>query len=301
MNDLELTSIRVFREIVESGSFAAAADRLGMAAPQVSKQLARLEGKLGARLLNRTSRRVSLTEVGTMFHEQSRLALETLDDAVASVGQAIGAPRGELKVSAPTWCASRHFVQLVAQFRREFPEVRLDLHLDNHMADLASERFDIALRMTTDPSAGLIARPLCEVAFRLVATPDYLGRWRSAQGSEGRRSIDAILPNYLHAERLKLPGQHPGYAMKYNAVLKSSDTHLSYQAALADMGAAFLPEWLIGDDLAAGRLVAVDSAAPPFSGTLLAVYVSRRHLPPKLRSFIEFFGNRLDRKNLLTG
>lgn len=297
MNDLDLTSIRVFREIAEAGSFTAAADRLGMAAPQVSKHVARLEGKLGARLLNRTSRRMSLTEVGTMFYERGRLALELLDEAAASVGQAVAAPRGELKVSAPTWCVTRNFAQLIARYRREFPEVRLDLHLDNHMADLASEGFDVALRMTVEPSPGLIARPLCKVAFQLVATPEYLRRWRKTQGPDVLPSIDVILPNYLQPERLKLPGQRAGQGMKFNVVLKSSDTRLSHHAALADMGAAFLPEWLVGQDLSAGRLVAVDNAAPTFTGKLLAVYVSRRQLPPKLRTFIDFLGNHLGRED----
>jgi DNA-binding transcriptional LysR family regulator len=112
MQDLDLNGLRVFREIVESGSFTAAADRLGIAASMVSKHLARLERQLGARLLHRTSRRMSLTEAGSLFHEQNRQALDVLDAAVASVGQASGAPRGELKVSAPVWCATPRFVRM---------------------------------------------------------------------------------------------------------------------------------------------------------------------------------------------
>jgi DNA-binding transcriptional LysR family regulator len=293
MQDLDLNGLRVFREIVESGSFTAAADRLGIAASMVSKHLARLERQLGARLLNRTSRRMSLTEAGSLFHEQNRQALDVLDAAVASVGQASGAPRGELKVSAPVWCATPRFARMLADYRRECPEVRLDLHLDNRMVDLVSEGFDMALRMTTEPSQSLIARPLCPVTFHFVATPAYLREVGSLDEAAASRSLRMILPNYIPAERFKSPVPEINAAFKLPPVMKSSDNTLIYQAVLADMGAAFLPSWLVDEDLAAGRLALIHDARSSFTATLFAVYTSHRHLPPKLRSFIDFLVVRL--------
>jgi DNA-binding transcriptional LysR family regulator len=288
MDELDIIGIRVFREIVESGSFTAAADRLEMAAPMVSKHIARLERKLGARLLNRSSRSMSLTEAGVTFFEQGRQALDILDAAVASVAQESGPPRGELKISAPVWCATASFAQILADFRRDFPEIRLDLHLDNHMVDLVADGFDLALRATAEPSPSLIARRLCSVPFHLVATPDYLQWCRQLNDEEQRQQYQIVLPNYVQPEKLTRTALSDGSPIKWDVVMKSSDTTLSYHCVLAGMGTAFLPAWLIQQDLATGRLVFVDGEDTGFTGDLFAVYASRRQMPPKLRCFIDF-------------
>ncbi|CAM3962357.1 LysR family transcriptional regulator [Paracidovorax anthurii] len=287
---LELTGLRVFLAIVEAGSFSAAADRLGMAPPMVSKHIARLERVLGARLLHRTSRSMSLTEAGTAFCAQGRQALELLDAAAAMAGQGQDRPRGELRISAPVWCATPRFAGLLAAYRRAFPEVRLDLHLDNHMVDIVSEGFDVALRMTAEPAPQLIARPLCPVAFHLVAAPGALPL--PGGGPLGAPPpIPVVVPNYVPFERFRGMLQD-GLRQPIDTVMKSSDSTLSYHAVIAGMGAAFLPDWLVEGDLASGRLVKLPGAAD-FAGTLFAVYASRRHMPPKLRSFIDFLAERL--------
>lgn len=284
---LDLTGIRVFQTIVEAGSFSAAADRLGMAPPMVSKHIARLERTLGARLLHRTSRSMSLTEAGTAFYEHGRQALELLDAAAASVGQGQHRPRGELRISAPVWCATPRFAGLLAAYRRLYPDVRLDLHLNNHVVDIVSEGFDVALRMTDAPAPQLIARPLCTVTFHLVAAP-------GAQPSPLTEPapVPMVMPNYLPFERFR-EGLQDRLNLRVDAVLKSSDSTLSYHAVIAGMGAAFLPNWLVEEDLASGRLVKLPGDTD-FSGTLFAVYASRRHMPPKLRSFIDFLAQHLD-------
>ncbi|MFZ6657376.1 LysR family transcriptional regulator [Undibacterium sp. TJN19] len=294
MDELDISGIRVFREIVESGSFTSAADRLEMAAPMVSKHIARLERKLGARLLNRSSRSMSLTEAGTIFFEQSRQALDILDAAMASVTQESGPPRGELKISAPVWCATASFAQMLADFRRDFPEIRLDLHLDNHMVDLVADGFDLALRATAELSPSLIARRLCSVPFHLVATQDYMQRHRNIHGVEEGHQFQIVLPNYVQPEKLTRTTLSDGSPIKWDVVMKSSDTTLSYHCVLAGMGTAFLPAWLIQQDLATGRLVFVDGENAGFIGDLFAVYASRRQMPPKLRCFIDFLIVRLN-------
>ncbi|MES2740439.1 MAG: LysR family transcriptional regulator [Pseudomonadota bacterium] len=293
MSELDLTGLRVFCEIVDAGSFTAAAERMRMAPPMVSKHVARLERQLGARLLNRTSRRMSLTEAGTLFHQQTRQALDALDAGVASLGQASGSPRGELKVSAPVWCATPRFARLIADYRLAFPEVRLDLHLENRMVDIVSEGFDLALRMTLAPSPNLIARPLCAVTFHCVATPDYLRRARAEDGAEHPTPLEIILPNYLQFGRLKLAVPEMRAMLTQPVAMKASDTTLIYHAVMAGMGAAFLLDWLVADDLASGRLRQVYPDHPTLAGRLYAVYPSRRQLPPKLRSFVDFLVARL--------
>lgn len=293
MSTLNLTTLRVFCEIVDAGSFTAAADRLGMAPPMVSKHLAQLERSLAARLLNRTSRSMSLTEAGTLFLEQARQALDALDAGVAAVGQSTGQPRGELKVGAPAWIATARFARLVADYRQAYPEVRLDLHLENRMVDIVAEGFDLALRMKNDPSHNLISRPLCPVAFHCVATPDYLRRCGTPDRAGGRPAVEMILPNTMQSGRLKLPAADMSAALVQPVAMRSSDTTLSYHAVMAGMGAAFLPDWMVAEQLADGSLAHVYPTRKEFTGQLFAVYASRRNLPPKLRSFIDFLAARL--------
>jgi len=290
-----MTSLRVFREVVEAGSFVAAAERLGMSPPMASKHVAQLEKSLGARLLHRSSRHLSLTEAGTAWYAQSRRALELLDAAEAAIGQTNEAPRGQLKVSAPVWCATPRFARVLADYRERFPEVLVDMHLENRKVDLAADGYDLALRATQEPSPALIARPLCSLRFFLAATPAYLRSAGTAPALPADLArLGAIVPSYVNLEGLALKG--PGgrqAALRLTPVMKSDDTTLTLHAVRAGMGLAFLPEWLIDDDLAQGLLTRVlpDYEAPPV--TLFAVYTSRQHMAPKLRSFIDFLGERL--------
>jgi DNA-binding transcriptional LysR family regulator len=289
-----LTSLRVFREVVESGSFVAAAERLSMSPPMASKHLAQLEKSLGARLLHRSSRHLSLTEAGTAWYEQSRRALDLLDAAEAAIGQKNEAPRGQLKVSAPVWCATPRIARVLASFRERFPEVLVDMHLENRKVDLAADGYDLALRATQEPSPALIARPLVRLQFHLVAAAAYLARTGVPTVPADLAKLGAIVPSYVNIEGLALKG--PGgrqVPLRLQPVMKSDDTTLTLHAVRAGMGMAFLPEWLIDEDLAAGRLVRLvpDYAAPGM--TLFAVYTSRQYMAPKMRSFIDFLGERL--------
>ena len=161
-----LTSLRVFREVVESGSFVAAAERLAISAPMASKHVAQLEKSLGARLLHRSSRHLSLTEAGQAWYAQSSRALDLLDAAQSAIGQTHEVPRGQLKVSAPVWCATPRFAAVLAGYRERCPEVLVDMHLENRKVDLAADGYDLALRATQELSPALIARPLPSLSAR---------------------------------------------------------------------------------------------------------------------------------------
>ncbi len=289
-----LTSLRVFREVVEAGSFAQAAERLGLSAPMASKHVAQLEKDLGARLLYRSSRHLSLTEAGTVWYGQSLRALDLLDAAEAAIGSSSGAPRGQLKVSAPVWCATPRMARVLADYRARQPEVLVDMHLENRKVDLSADGYDMALRATREPSPALIARPLCQVPFQLVATPAYLRRSGVPRLPSDLARCDAIVPSYVNLEGLALRGPDGRMVpLRMAPVMKSDDTNLTLHAVRADMGMAYLPDWLIEDDLAAGRLVAVVPEYRAPAVTLFAVYTSRQYMAPKLRSFIDFLGERL--------
>ncbi|MET0540876.1 MAG: LysR family transcriptional regulator [Variovorax sp.] len=289
-----LTSLRVFREVVDAGSFTAAAERLSISAPMVSKHVAQLERTLGARLLNRSSRHLSLTEAGTAWYAQSAQALDLLDAAEASIGRRDDTPRGRLKVSAPVWCATPRFARVLADYRANYPEVLVDMHLENRKIDLAADGYDLALRATQEPSAALIARSLCRVQFHLVAAAAFIARTGRPEAPGDLARLGAIVPSYVDIERLVLRGAGGRQApLRLHPVMLSDDTTLTLHAVRAGMGMAFLPEWLVDDDLAQGILTRLvpDFSAPPV--TLFAVYTSRQHMAPKLRSFIDFLGERL--------
>lgn len=288
-----LTSLRVFRQVAENGSFTAAAERVGVSPAMASKHVAHLERRLRARLFHRSSRHVSLTEAGDLFYESCRVALDSLDGGAAALSEGHVEPRGQLKVTAPVWCATASFTALLAAYRRRHPQVLLDLRLSNEKVDLAEGAFDLALRVTNEPAPSLIVRPICAVPFRLVASPGFV----AARERDGRRAssraVAAIVPSYLPAGAAMPTGSAASGSVRPEAVVRTDNTHLMHQCVLAGMGAAFLPLWLVDEDLAAGRLVPVPGTEP-VAITLHGAYTSRMYLTPKVRSFIDFLAASLD-------
>lgn len=286
-----LVSLRVFALVAEQRSFTAAAKRLGLSPAMVSKHVMRLEERLGTRLLNRTSRRVSLTEAGNLYLAQVRQTLDSLDEVEAAVSKAVIVPRGTLKISAPTWVASENFAQLLAGYHRLYPDVRLDIDLSGRAVNLVDEGYDLALRATTaarlDP--GLIARPIAPVPFKLVGSPDYLER-------AGR----PVRPSDLADHSLLLYAQAPSTgtltlgegdaraSFRVSPVIHSENETLLHFAALAGMGLALLPSWLIAKDIETGRLEEVLSGQIRTDVVLHTVYPSRKYLSAKVRTFVEF-------------
>jgi DNA-binding transcriptional LysR family regulator len=284
-----LTSLRVFREVVESGSFVAAANRLGLSTATASKHVAHLERQLGARLLNRTSRHLSLTEAGTVYLEQCREALDSLQAGEAAIGLSQEAPRGVLKVTAPVWCANRRFADVLAAYKLEHPDVIVDIRLENRKVDLVEEGYDLALRVTREPSPTLIVRPLCTLQFHLVATPAYLKRVGWPKRSVDLELLDAILPTYVNLDGLEVTGPAGKLKLRLHATMKTDDTTLSYHAVHAGLGWAYLPDWLVAEDLKRGDLKRVMPGFDTPVSTLFAAYTSRKYLTAKVRSFIDFF------------
>ena len=298
-----LTSLRVFRHVAESGSFSAAAARMGISAAMTSKHVAHLERELRARLLNRSSRHVSLTEAGTAYFDHCREALDILDGAAATLSEGHDEPRGTLKVTAPVWCASGTFARLLAGYRGRYPHVQLDLHLTNHKVDLAQGGFDLALRVTNEPARALIVRPICDIRFHAVVAPAVLKDFERRHPRRDSKStapgelttpgdlttLGAIIASYLPpSSSLPVTGPAGPVNVRMDTAMKSDNTNLSYECVLAGLGAALLPEWLVGADLASGRLVPVMAQAGPIRVTLHAAYTNRMYLTPKVRSFIDY-------------
>jgi DNA-binding transcriptional LysR family regulator len=293
-----LVSMRVFRQVVELESFVAAATRLEMSAAMVSKHVMHLERHLGGRLLNRTSRHLSLTEIGTVYFEQCCEMLDRLDEVEATVSRAAVFPSGVLKISAPVWFANRIFTKMLAAYQTQFPEVTLEIDLSGRMVNLVEEGFDLALRVTRQfPTGNLIARPIAPIQFLLVAAPSYLTKAGHPAKPEALARHPMITYSLRIESELSLEGplENDIVKLKPFSVLRTNNENLMHDAAMDGIGIALLPTWLVDNDIAAGDLEQVlPQYRLPF-GTLYAVYTSRRYLSSKVRSFVDFLSDRFAR------
>lgn len=284
-------SLRVFCAVAELKGFTAAASRLGISPAMASKHVKQLESRLGTRLLNRTSRRVSLTEPGQLYFNQAGQMLEGLDEVEAAIGNVTDAPRGILRLSAPVWMASPGFVDLLQEYGRRYPDVGLDLDLSSRIVNLVDDGFDLALRATlsTRLDPGLVARPLAGIEFRLMASPEYLNR-AGRPGSVAELNGHALLRyNGVNLSESTLLNDHDDSAkVTFRNVVLSSNETLLHMAAVGGMGLVFLPRSLVESDLEKGRLELVLPEIVGISNTLYVVYPSRKYLSAKVRTFIDF-------------
>lgn len=287
-----LLSLRVFCAVAELKSFTVAADRLGLSPAMASKHVMHLEKRLGARLLNRTSRHISLTETGALYFEHTREMLDALEELEASVSHTTVTPRGTLRLSAPVWMANPVFASLLADYRLRYPEVRLDIDLSGRLVNLVEEGFDLVLRATLAPDPGLIARPISDINFHLVGAPAYLertGRPKSIADLQGR----ALLAYSLFRPDGQIPVQGPDgpQTLKFDPVLQSANESLLHLAALQGLGLAFLPTLLVREDLAEGRLELLLPESVKLRIPLFALYPSRKYLSAKVRTFLDFLSS----------
>ncbi|RRH87715.1 LysR family transcriptional regulator [Mesorhizobium tamadayense] len=286
-----LVSLRLFCTVSELKSFTAAADRLGISPAMASKHVMQLENRLGTRLLNRTSRHVSLTETGRLYFNQAKQMLEGLEEVEAAIGNVTVAPRGTLKLSAPVWAASICFVGRLAEYNRRYPEVCLDVDLSGRIVNLVDEGFDLALRATSpdrlDP--GLVARPLADIQFHLMASPEYLERAGRPKGLADLNGHALLRFSGVNpSDSMALEGPDGRHKVTFRTVMLSENETILQLAALRGMGLVFLPKWMAEQDIEAGRLETVLPGAIGFANTLYAVYPSRKYLSPKVRTFIDF-------------
>lgn len=285
-----LTSMKVLLQVVESGSFVAAAERLHLSTAMTSKHVMHLERNLGVRLLNRTSRHLSLTEAGKTYYEQCREMLNNLEMVEAAVRQSAVVTRGVLKISAPVWFANPLFTRALAKYRSRYPDVLIDLNLNDRVVDLVEEGFDLALRVTPNqPDSSLLTRRICPIQFMLVGSSDYLQRNGYPKTSNELSKHVGISYYYSQfADEMFFEGSNGRETVKLAVSIRSNNTAMLYQATLAGMGLAVLPEWLIEDDLTSQRLEELKPHYTLPTSSLYAIYISRRYLSPKIRTFVDF-------------
>ena len=288
------TAMQVFARVVEDGSFARAADRLGISTSACSRQVAELEAHLDVRLLNRTTRRLSLTESGQAFYARCVQLLADLAEAEQAAALSTARPRGTLKLTCGISFGVRHVARLVGAFAARHPDVRFDVQLSDRFVDLVEEGFDLAIRIGESPTQNLIARKLGETRLVPCAAPVYLREHGAPMHPADLAQHACLTYEYLPQRgtwrfRDAAGGEH---AVRVAGPVHANNGDLLAAAAVEGIGIAMEPDFIVDADVAAGRLVRVLADYAPAPTSVYAVYPSRRHLSAKVRAFVDFLAER---------
>lgn len=282
--------LEAFLRVAETKSFSEAARRLRASKSVVSRQVAALEAELGARLFHRTTRSLTLTEVGQGYLERVSRILADLEEADLSVSRLQGAPRGRLRVSAPMSFGFLHLAQAIPDFLVRFPEVEVDLSMSDRFVDLVEEGFDLAVRIGRLGDSSLVARRLAPIRMALCGSPDYLARRGTPLGPQNLAHHDCLFYSQTSAPdawRFVTPEGAP-MQVDIKGRMRANNGDALRVAALRGLGLCYLPTFIVGADLQAGTLVSLLSDFIPSDSAAYAVYPSTRHLSPKVRAFVDF-------------
>jgi DNA-binding transcriptional LysR family regulator len=283
-----MRDINAFVHVAEAKSFTAAAERIGLSRSAVGKSVLRLEDRLGVRLLQRTTRRVSLTSEGAVFHERCIRILADLDEAEISMLSHSQAPRGQLRLELPVSFGRLHVLPIVSQFMSKWPEISVNISFNDRYVDLIDEGVDLAIRLGGSDDSRLMTRLLAPHRLVTCASPAYLARRGIPQDVE--QLADHSCLAFIHGGRpvewrFSINGQMSSVAIKGR--FSATNAEALRDATLAGYGIARLATFLISDDLRAGRLLRVLDDISADGPSVRAVYPSSRHLSPKVRSFID--------------
>ena len=287
-------ALQVFSQVVESGSFSKAAAKLDLSTTAVSRHVADLEAHLQARLLNRTTRRLSLTETGMAFHARCVQLLHDLEEAEREAAQAAVEPRGTLRITSSVNFGARHLGPEIARFMAAHPDVTFDVQLSDRVVDLVEEGFDLAVRIGATGGENLVARRIGETRIVPCASPEYLRRRGAPRTPADLAAHDCFTYEYVspRGEWRYLDRDGAEQRVKFRGPLHSNNGDLLAEVAARGGGIVFEPGFIVGPDIRAGRLVPLlqDWAVPPMP--IYAVYPSRRHLSAKVRVFVDYLVER---------
>lgn len=284
MGDLD-----IFAQVVSARSMSAAGREMGLSTAVISKRIRRLEERLGVRLLQRTTRQITLTEAGQGLYERAVAILASVEEAEAWVARGSAVVRGVLKVSAPTSFGRMHIAPRLLPFLQRHPDLAVDLNLSDEFIDLVGQGFDVAVRIADLADSSLVARRLAPNHRLLVASPAYLERAGTPLhiGDLARHTLIAHNADHWRLEGPE--GPQDLHMVRINAALRTNSSEVVREAVIAGMGIALRSTWDVGPELRDGRLRAV---LPGYGASrrvaVYAVYPSRRHLEQKVRVFVDY-------------
>ena len=286
---MKLEGMGIFARVAEAKSFSGAARRLGISKSLVSKEVSKLEKALGARLLHRTTRQLSLTEFGAAFYEHCARVVQEAEEAELLVERLHSSPRGVLKCTAPVAFATLHIARAIPEFRAQYPEVQIDLTVGDRSFELAEEGYDLAIRIARDLPPNLVARPITPINRVICGTPQYFASHGVPSTPRELTDHDCIVYTHANPDSIwHLSAKGAGIAVPVRGSLKVNDDEVAWQAVRAGLGLSLLPTFIVGDDLQSGRLQAVLTEYLPSERNLYALYLPNRHLSTKVRVFIDF-------------
>jgi DNA-binding transcriptional LysR family regulator len=284
----------VFFAVVDANGFSAAARRLDTTPASVSRRIKALEQRLGVRLLQRTTRKFSLTEAGERYYQEARRLLRELGELEEALGSSTREPEGELRVVAPMSFGQRRLAPLVARFALMHPRLRLSLILEDRETDLIDEGADLAIRIGYPADSSMVARAIAPVRRHVCAAPDYLARRGTPVSPADLLQHDCLHYNLIsEREEWTFHGDDGEQTLAINGSFCSNNGDVLAEAAMQGLGITLLPDFIVAAPLADGRLVKLLQAYEREPLTLFALYPSRRHLPTKTRSFLDFLLDQL--------
>jgi DNA-binding transcriptional LysR family regulator len=285
------TSLEALAKVAATGSFSAAGRALGLSQTMITKHVAALEERLGARLFHRTTRKVSITDAGQTYLEAASRALAELEAAEDAIAADRIEPRGLLRVAAPVSFGVRRLAPLIPRFSRRYPKVAVELGLNDRLVDLVDEGWDVAVRIGILRDSSLVARRLAPCRTILCAAPAYLvahAAPRTVADLSRHNCLSYTLSRFTGAGRWMF-GANREVEVGVSGDLRANSGDALRLAAVAGQGLIYEPTFIVADDLSAGRLVAIALDHPPIElGAIHAVYPGGRHPPAKVRAFIDF-------------
>lgn len=291
-----LQSMAVFVRVAELGSFSSAARQLGLSKSAVSKHVTALEERLGVRLINRTTRRLALTEIGAAYRDYCARIVQDVEEAEAVAMQHSALPRGRLRLNAPMTFGRLHLGPLLPEFLARHPGIEVELTLNDRFVDLLEEGYDVAVRIGRLADSSLIARRLASARSICAASPAYLaarGAPREPAGLAGHNCLRYTLSARPDEWGFQRGAEHVAVKVAGNLVANNGDALRA--AAVEGLGIVYLPDFIIGDDLAAGRLVELLPGWLAPEIPIHAVFPPQRHTTAKLRAFVDFLVEKLGR------
>lgn len=284
----DIARIRAFVQVFDSGGFSAAARQHGRSKALLSKYVTDLEDYLGVRLMNRTTRKLSLTEAGEVYYREASQLLQQLDDLDATISDQTAEPRGLVRVSAPRNLGETTLAPAIFAFLKANPMVTIDLRLEDRMVDLVEESIDVALRISVLSDSSLITRKIIDIKHQVYASPELIKLHGVPATPEALRLLPCVVDTNMPNHTSWRFGQQGRPVLVHVAgPARVNSPVASMQAALAGLGFAILPAYLAAPHVAAGRLVAVLTDDMPEAPSLRAVYPHRRHLAGKVRGLID--------------
>jgi len=292
-----ISGIRTFIGVVDEGSFTTAAEQMTMSVSLVSKYIAQLETRLGVRLLNRTTRSLTLTEIGGIYYERSQQVLKDFDELEKEIKDKRASPCGNLVISAPQTFGEMFLTPLIEEFLKKYPDITIDLQLSDRLINLIDETVDVSIRIAELPDSNMIARYLEPARIVCCASAEYL-----KENSVPNHPFDLLNHECIFDKNFKDPNRWPflingeKITVKVNGRLMVNSARTTRDIVLAGNGIALIPFYAVENDIKEGRIEILLEQYEAFDLGIYIIYLNRHHLAAKIRAFIDFISEKFDKK-----